>query len=327
MIAEMAAKKSTTKNRAHKRSSDRRFSLQVFLHYFYWVLAVVSVLGAAGVVGFYVGYNQAKEEDASLISKHQKERQSLEKKISRLSGKTARHEYSASSRPPNGIKKKVQKVAGEKGKLAIIFDDVAFSGDVRNIKALHIPVTMSFLPPTARHPNSAKLAQNEPYYMVHLPMEAMNFHSPEKFTLLTSDSKERVLERIRKIKGLFPRVEYINNHTGSKFTSDEEAMNKLVFALRLEKIGFIDSRTTAETKAEKIVNRYKIPYLARDVFLDHEDDVEAITLQIKKAVRIASKYGKCIAICHPHESTLEAIKASKALFKDVELVRIDKLGK
>jgi polysaccharide deacetylase 2 family uncharacterized protein YibQ len=323
----MAAKKQTSKKRANKRSLKKRFGLQEFLHYFYWVLAVVSVLGAAGVVGFYTGYNQAKEEDASLISKHQKERRSLEKKITRLSNKTARHEYSTTSKPPNGLKKKVQKVAGEKGKLAIIFDDVAFSGDVRNIKALHIPVTMSFLPPTERHPNSAKLAQGEPYYMVHLPMEAMNFHSPEKSTLMTSDSKERVVERIRRIKGLFPNVEYINNHTGSKFTSDEEAMNKLIFALRLEDIGFIDSRTTAETKAEKVVKRYKIPYLARDVFLDHEDDVDAITMQIKKAVRIAKKYGRCIAICHPHESTLEALKASKALFKDVELVRIDKLAK
>jgi len=323
----MAAKKSRSNKRVKKASSKKGFSLHAFLHYFYWVLAVVSVLGAAGVVGFYTGYNQAKEEDASLISKHRQARQSLEKKITSLSNETARHEYSASSKPPNGLRKKVQKVAGEKGKLAIIFDDVAFSGDVRNIKALDIPVTMSFLPPTARHPDSAKLAQSEPYYMVHLPMEAMNFHSPEKSTLLTSDSKERVLERIRKIKSLFPRVEYINNHTGSKYTSDEEAMNRLIFSLRLEKIGFIDSRTTAETKVEKVVKRYKIPYLARDVFLDHDDDVEAITEQIKKAVRIAKKYGRCIAICHPHESTLKALYASKGFLDDVELVRIDKLTK
>ena len=329
----MAAKKTTSKKPAKKRSSGKRFDLEKFLHYFYWVLAIVSVLGAAGVVGFYAGYNQAKEESACVIDeqnkklvKQTKKTHSLQQQIVKLSNKTAKHEFDANTKPPKPVERKVQKQVGKKGKLAIIFDDVSFSGDVKHIKALGFPVTMSFLPPTARHPNSAKLAAKEPYYMVHLPMEAMNFHSPEKSTLLTSDSKEKIIERIHKVKQQFPNVKFINNHTGSKFTSDAEAMNKLIFALRLEKIGFIDSRTTAETKAEEVMKRYKMPYQTRDIFLDHEDDVEAIKKQIKKAIRIANKYGKCIAICHPHKSTLQALKESTSLFHDVELVRIDKLN-
>ncbi len=322
-----ATRKPVSKKSGKKPSPKKRFDLQRFLHYFYWVLAIVSALGAAGVIGFYTGYNQAKGEAACVITKHKKETRKLQKELQELSNQTAKHEYDASSKPPNGLEKRVQKVAGQKGKLAIIFDDVSFSGDVKQIKALGIPVTMSFLPPTSRHPDSAKLAAGEPYYMVHLPMEAMNFNSPEKSTLLTTDSKTKVIERIHKVKKLFPNVEYINNHTGSKFTSDESAMNRLIFALRLEKIGFIDSRTTAESKAKKVMARYKMPYLARDIFLDHDDDVETIKSQIKKAVRIAKKYGKCIAICHPHNATLQALEESKLLFEDVELVRIDKLGK
>lgn len=317
----MAAKKTTSK----KTPSKQGFDLERFLHYFYWVLAIVSVLGAVGVMGYYAGYNQAKEENVCVINEHKEETKKLKQQISELSEKTAKHEYSGSDVPPNGIVKKIEKVKGKKGKLAIIFDDVSFPADVKHIKALGFPVTMSFLPPTARHPDSAKLAAKEPYYMVHLPMEAMKFNSPETSTLMTTDSKEKIVERIRKIKEQFPNVQYINNHTGSKFTSDAEAMNKLIFALRLEKIGFIDSRTTAETKAEAVMKRYKMPYLTRDIFLDHDDDVEAITKQIKKAIRVAKKYGKCIAICHPHLETLEALKASTPLFDEVELVRIDKL--
>ncbi len=330
----MAAKKATSKRPAKKSSSSKWFDLEKFLHYFYWVLAIVSVLGAAGVVGFYAGYNQAKEESACVIDaqntklvKETKKTKHLQQQIVKLSNKTAKHEFDANAKPPKPVERKVQKHVGKKGKLAIIFDDVSFSGDVKQIKALGFPVTMSFLPPTSRHPNSAKLAAKEPYYMVHLPMEAMNFNSPEKSTLLTSDSKEKIVERIAKVKKQFPKVKFINNHTGSKFTSDAEAMNKLIFALRLEKIGFIDSRTTAETKAEEVMKRYKMPYQTRDIFLDHEDDVEAIKKQIKKAIRIANKYGKCIAICHPHKSTLKALKESTSLFNDVELVRIDKLNK
>ena len=330
----MAAKKATTKRSTKKTPSKKRFDLEKFLHYLYWVLAIVCVLAAAGVVGFYAGYNQAKDESACVIDaqnkklvKETKKSEHLQKQVHTLSNKTAKHEYGKNVIPPKPIVKKVEKHKGKKGKLAIIFDDVSFAGDVKQIKGLGFPVTMSFLPPTSRHPNSAKLAAKEPYYMVHLPMEAMNFNSPEKSTLLTTDSKDKIVERIQNVKQQFPNVQYINNHTGSKFTSDAEAMNKLIFALRLEKIGFIDSRTTAETKAEEVMKRYKMPYHTRDIFLDHEDDVEAIKKQIKKAISIANKYGKCIAICHPHKSTLQALNESKDLLKDVELVRIDKLTK
>ena len=322
----MAAKKSAPKKQSKKSVTKRKFDLQKFLHYFYWVLAIVSVLGAATVVGFYAGYNQAIEESACVIDAHKQQTKKLQKRLEQLSNQTAKHEYGNKANPPKPkVRKAVKKVSGKKGKLAIIFDDVSFAGDVRQIKALGLPVTMSFLPPTSRHPDSAKLAAKEPYYMVHLPMEAMNFHSPEKVTLLTTDSKDVIVSRIKKIKEQFPKVKFINNHTGSKFTSDAEAMNRLIFALRLEEIGFIDSRTTAETKAEKVMKRYQMPYYTRDIFLDHEDDVAVIKGQIKKAIKMANKYGKCIAICHPHKATLQALKESKELFDQVEMVRIDKL--
>ena len=173
---------STSKKSVRKPSSKKKLDLQRFLHYFYWVFAIVSVLGAASVVGFYAGYNTAKKEDAGMLTKHAAVAEKLQKKVAELSNLTAKHEYDDASKPPNGLEKKVQKVVGKKGQLAIIFDDVSFAGDVKQIKALNIPVTMSFLPPTSRHPDSAKLAADEPYYMVHLPMEAMNFNSPEKST-------------------------------------------------------------------------------------------------------------------------------------------------
>ena len=331
----MAVKKKAPKKQIKKSIPKKSFDLQTFLYYFYWVLAVVSVLAAAVVIGYYMGYNQAKVEDARVIShkelvltKHKKETSKLKREINRLSNKTAKHEFRGTKKPPEPkVRKVVKGRKTSKAKLAIIFDDVSFKGDVKHIKGLGIPVTMSFLPPTKIHPNSAKLASKESYYMVHLPMEAMNFHSPEKFTLLTTDSKETIVKRIKQVKEWFPNVRYINNHTGSKFTSDLEAMNKLIFALRLEKIGFIDSRTTAQTVAEKVMKRYKMPYYTRDVFLDHEDDVSAIKKQIKKAIKRAKKYGTCIAICHPHTATLQALRESKELLNEVQLVRIDKITK
>ena len=54
-------------------------------------------------------------------------------------------------------------------------------------------------------------------------------------------------------------------------------------------------------------------------------DKAYIKKQIKKAIKIAKKHGTAIAIGHPHVNTLLAISESKKLFKEVELVMINRL--
>ena len=214
---------------------------------------------------------------------------------------------------------------GEKPKLAIIIDDVSFAEEVKAIKKLDLTLTMSFLPPNSIHPDSALLASRESFYMVHLPMEAMNFNASEPITLKVGDSQEAISKRVDDVVKLFPKVKYLNNHTGSKFTSDEVAMNRLIIALNEHKIEFVDSRTIAETKAPQVMKAFGERYMARDVFLDHTMNVEYVKKQIQEAVRIAKLKGHAIAIGHPHANTLEALRESKALLSQVELVQINKI--
>ncbi|MEA2091208.1 MAG: divergent polysaccharide deacetylase family protein, partial [Campylobacterota bacterium] len=162
-------------------------------------------------------------------------------------------------------------------------------------------------------------------YMVHLPMEAKNFNAEEDLTLRVSDSDAKISRIVRDIKKTFPKVAYINNHTGSKFTSNELAMNRLIYALKKENINFIDSRTTADTKVPKVMKNFGLNYVARDVFLDHAMDKASIKKAIKKAIKIAKLHGTAIAIGHPHANTILALHESKKLFKDVELVYVNRL--
>jgi polysaccharide deacetylase 2 family uncharacterized protein YibQ len=301
------------------------------------VAIVVLVLSITAIAGYYFGFSEGKKQSESRF-KAQKEKllkeikhirdsipkKSRQERLNALLKKhdvvLASHEYEKS--PPKGpTRKAVKKV--HKPKLAIIIDDVSFKADIAKIKALHMPITMSFLPPNKRHPDSAKLAAKEPYYMVHLPLEAFNFNAEEMQTLHTKDSQQSIVKRIKEIKKLFPKVKYINNHTGSKFTANELAMNRLMFALRKNKIMFIDSRTTAQTKVPKVMRNYGLPYIARDVFLDHVADITEIKRQLKRAIAIAKRSGSAIAIGHPRLDTLQALKESKELLKSVELVRID----
>ena len=243
----------------------------------------------------------------------------------------AKHEYESSvlGRPPRGPKREVVKLPIDKKlsrpRLAIIIDDVSFSHDVQAIKSLKMPLTMSFLPPSPLHPDSAKLASKEKFYMVHLPLEAMNFSACEPITLCVKDTKSVIAKRIKEIKVLFPRVHYINNHTGSRFTSNRRAVKDLISVLSKENIGFLDSRTTAQTKVPEVMKSLGREYVGRDIFLDHESDIAYIEKQIAKAIVMAKKHGSAIAIGHPRKETLQALRNSRNALKSVELVYINKV--
>lgn len=226
---------------------------------------------------------------------------------------------------PTAPKREVLIKPTQRAKLAIIIDDVSVKSHVVAVHALNLPITMSFLPPSDLRPNSHTLAAKEKFYMVHLPMEAKKFKGEEPFTLKADDSQEKIAKRVAEIKKLFPNVAYINNHAGSKFTSDEKAVSRLIHVLNEHNINFIDSRTIGESKVEKVMKSYNKEYVGRDVFLDHKVDKSYIKLQIKKAIEVAKKHGSAIAIGHPHENTIAAISESKHLFKDIELVLVDKL--
>jgi len=313
---------------------------------------IILFLGVLIIVSYKKGHDDGQKFAAMEHEKAQEKQQKLLEKITSIAApkndlvgklqdvlKTEhkkipidpKHEFDTNTlgHPPQGptrvAKKKTIYSKFKKPKLAIIMDDVSFSRDVDAIKSLNFPVTMSFLPPSPRHPNSAKLASREKLYMVHLPLEAMNFSAEEPITLRVSDSKEMISERVKEVKALFPRVYYINNHTGSRFTSDKKAVRNLITALNKEGIGFLDSRTTAKTKVPEVMASLGRPYVARDLFLDHEADVSYIEGQIIKAIAKAKEHGSAIAICHPRKETLQALKNSKRALQSVELVYVNKV--
>jgi len=338
-----------SKKKSTKKTNKTNKTNKV-LTYIAWGLALIALTLSALVAGYYYGYEEAKKDILEKQSMVKDKRLSMLKKLEKISSvekkpsvnkrlkevlkkevkqtklKTASHEYIDTTvvKPPRRVKRE-PKILSSKPKLAIIIDDVSVKGHINNIKKVGLPLTMSFLPPSKARPNSAKLAAKEKFYMVHLPMEAQHFNKEEPFTLKVGDTQKTILKRITELKKLFPKVKYINNHTGSKFTSNEVAMNRLISVLNSKRINFIDSRTTAQTKAPIVMKNFGLKYVARDIFLDHRNDKKYIISQIKKVIEIAKKHGTAIAIGHPHKTTLMALYESKHLFKDVDLVYVNRL--
>lgn len=221
------------------------------------------------------------------------------------------------------VKKKFQ--LNQRPKLAIIIDDVAFSHQTKLIKQIPFKVSPSFFPPTIRHPDTVALSKEFQFAMIHIPMEALSYAKPEPDTLVVGDSIETMRARVEQIKEWFPTIDYYNNHTGSKFTSDLFSVDKFMRVAQSEHIHFVDSRTTAQTKVPMIAEKYNIFLYSRDIFLDNSLDKSAIMKQLKRAIAIAKKHGFAIAIGHPHINTLSVLKNAKALLKDIDVVYIKDL--
>ena len=233
-----------------------------------------------------------------------------------------KYSYSANSHS----KLKSHKAPNGGPKLAIIMDDISTNAQASELKKLSIKVTPSIFPPEKEHPKTAELAKEFSVYMVHLPLQALNYTNEKANTLRTGDSKEKISQRIKDIKNDFKGVKYINNHTGSGFTSDFKSTLALLDELKNSEIYFIDSLTTNKSTVLDASKKLGLKYAYRDVFLDNEQNVSKILKMINNAVAVAKKDGVAIAICHPYKSTFEALKiAQKDAFNGIELVYVDKI--
>ncbi|WP_298097103.1 divergent polysaccharide deacetylase family protein [uncultured Campylobacter sp.] len=214
--------------------------------------------------------------------------------------------------------------AGSRAKLAIIIDDVGTGEQAQKIAALPVRVTPSIFPPEYQRKDTRSLARGFEHYAIHLPMEASSAKN-NSATLRASDNYEKLNGVIAKLRADFPNAKFINNHTGSKFTADERAMQNLLRAMNEHGFLFIDSRTSPATKAKAAMNGLGMRYVHRDVFLDNQNSVAAVRKKLREAVALAKKQGYAIAIGHPKSSTLRALANSADILGEVDLVYLDEI--
>jgi len=200
-------------------------------------------------------------------------------------------------------------------RLAIVLDDMGHDrAAADSILALPFPLTISVLP---HLPLSAEVAE-EAYrrgdqIMLHLPMEpeaeggGSEGVTPEEIELRVGMNPEQISSTLEGMLETVPHATGVNNHEGSRATSDLPLMQSLMPALRGRNLFFIDSRTTAATVAFDAAERAGVPAASRKVFLDDTPTKEAVLAQLSLAARDASRDGSAIAIGHPHPATIAAL--------------------
>ncbi len=209
-------------------------------------------------------------------------------------------------------KKNAQTVkrTGAEAKVVIIIDDMGMGSSTPKVIPLPGPLTLSYLPYADSLPGQTRLAKAAGHeLMIHVPMEPMKGTLDPGPDVLTSGMEKQDLQAaLNKALKSFEGYVGINNHMGSKLTQDPEAM-KLVMAV-LEKHGllFVDSKTIHSSLAGQTAASFNLPYAERDVFLDHNPDLDSVRSSLRKLEIIARTQGSAIAIGHPRPDTLQALK-------------------
>ncbi|MGC8778877.1 MAG: divergent polysaccharide deacetylase family protein [Candidatus Caldatribacteriaceae bacterium] len=207
--------------------------------------------------------------------------------------------------------------------VALVIDDLGY--DLRMAeKILDLPVKLNvaILPHLAHTQDVARLAKEKGReILIHFPMEAMDGgqNSKEGFLLRVGASAERVRELLDQACATIPGARGLNNHKGSRATSDPELMKVFFAHLKGRGLYFLDSLTASHSVAFQTARKAGIPAFRRDVFLDTYPSVEYVKSQLRATVGIARKRGYAIAIGHPRESTYRAIADFLKNFSDPEV--------
>lgn len=214
--------------------------------------------------------------------------------------------------------------------IALIIDDL---GNRREYDQQAImlpgPVACAFLP---HGHHTRQLAQqaysHDKEVLLHLPMQAVNNVPPEGGKLTLDMTRLEFLRVFSDDLNAVPHVSGVNNHQGSLLTRHPGHMSWLMQEIKQhDGLFFVDSRTTSNTIARKLAHEHGVPSIERNIFLDHDRDIQNVRAQFRRLLEIAREHGTALGIGHPYPETLAVLKEEIAALatQQVKLVSVARL--
>jgi polysaccharide deacetylase 2 family uncharacterized protein YibQ len=214
---------------------------------------------------------------------------------------------------------------------AIVIDDLGQDLDAAHqLLRQPYPLTFSILPDLPHSAETARQAHAAGRdVMLHLPME------PEPGSgartgpggITVGMQGDVIARTIRSDLSSVPFAEGVNNHMGSRATTDTALMGDVMRVLAARGLYFVDSRTTAETNALNVARRLGLAAFYRSVFLDDTESVAYTLQQLRTFRRVIEEQGVALAIGHPHPTTIEALAQFLPEFErdDIQLIPVSQL--
>ncbi|MEY4965836.1 MAG: hypothetical protein RL274_1419 [Pseudomonadota bacterium] len=209
--------------------------------------------------------------------------------------------------------------------IAICIDDLG--EDIAGTdRAMMLPkeVALSFLPYADTTPFLAEAAAKRGHLILaHVPMQPLSGSTHAPMTLNPDMTADEITRRLDWNLARVPGIAGINNHEGSRFTTDAASLTPVMVALKARRLFFFDSRTGPGSRAERVASDMGVMSAGRDIFLDDVPGEAEVAAQLAALVREARRRGVAIAIGHPRDSTLRLLKKFLAQDHGVTLVPLD----
>ena len=195
--------------------------------------------------------------------------------------------------------------------IVLVMDDLGIDpARVDRAVALDPRVTLAFLPYTPKVERGAWLARRAHHeILVHLPMEPVGeIADPGPNALLSDLGREELIRRLYWNLNRFGEFVGVNNHMGSRLTTDWEAMTVVLLELHARGLLYLDSVTTAATVGPDVARDLGMLELRRDVFVDTVRTPEGIAAALGRLEAVARANGLAIGIVHPYDESFTAIE-------------------
>ncbi|MFX3647399.1 MAG: divergent polysaccharide deacetylase family protein [Paenibacillus sp.] len=187
-------------------------------------------------------------------------------------------------------------------RLAIIIDDVG--NDMKGtaeILAMPVKLTVAVMPFLQTTKKDAIAAHEKGMdVIVHMPMEPKKgrpeWLGPGAITSNLSD--EEVRSRVEKAIDDVPHAIGMNNHMGSKITSDKRIMSIVLEVCKERGLFFVDSRTNFRSVVGELAISKNMPPVGNDIFLDDQNSKQHIRKQMDLAAQRAIDKDVCVVIGH-----------------------------
>ena len=196
--------------------------------------------------------------------------------------------------------------------IVLVIDDFGYRNDSVSDRFLNLPIplTCAVLPGHSQSASIAKKAlKSGKEVIIHMPMESsVSMTGEDEFKLKVGMTSEEIEWRLNEALKEIPEAVGINNHQGSKATTNGKVMGVVASVLKNKNKFFLDSRTSSKTVGEKTMRSVGVLTARRHIFLDNDLNIDNISKQLDKLVALAQKKGMAIGIGHVKANTIKVLE-------------------
>jgi uncharacterized protein len=217
--------------------------------------------------------------------------------------------------------------------IAIIIDDIGYDlKPVKELLKIKADLTFAILPLCPHTREAAEMFHRAHLEtLLHLPMEPVSYprEKPGQGALFTDMNDEELIFQLEKDIADVPYISGVNNHMGSKFMMDEKKLTLIFNKLKTNKLFFIDSRTSADSKAFATAEKVGLKIAGRKIFLDNSRDYNEIYNNVINTAPKDGDVSPVIIIGHPYPETIRAINDGMKVLREkgVSVVRVSQIMK